>query len=115
MGFEADIEESLEVIESRRSEAEVVHLILQIAKDGADKKKLVKASGLSSKTAERHITMTVRRGLLSERHGLFFVSEKGRRFITEFRRYKELRQEYFDKLSAVRELLPQMKEKEAAQ
>lgn len=92
----------------RRSEAELVYLLLETAKRGADKRLLVKASGLPNKSAERHITMIIKRGLLSERHGLFFVSEKGKNFLSEFRKYRELQEEYLQKLRAVRELMPHM-------
>lgn len=90
----------------RRSRAELAYALLDTARRGANKTKLVKASGLPQKSAERHISMMLRRGLLLERQGLYFVSEKGRSFLSEFNKYRQLRQEYLQKLKAVREMIP---------
>ena len=90
----------------RRSRAELAYALLDTARRGANKTKLVKASGLPQKSAERHINMMLRRGLLLERQGLYFVSEKGRSFLSEFNKYRQLRQEYMQKLKAVREMIP---------
>jgi predicted transcriptional regulator len=90
----------------RRSRAELAYILLDAARRGANKTKMVKTSGLPQKSAERHISMMLRRGLLLERQGLYFVSEKGRTFISEFNKYRQLKQEYFEKLKAVREMIP---------
>ncbi|MEM0117552.1 MAG: winged helix-turn-helix domain-containing protein [Conexivisphaerales archaeon] len=92
----------------RRSRAELVYTLLDTARRGATRSKLVKASGLPQKSADKHITLMLKRGLLLERQGLYFVSEKGRSFMSEFDKYKQLRHEYLEKLKAVREMIPRL-------
>lgn len=96
----------------RRTKAELAYSILEIARKGIGKAELLKASGLPKKSAERHISLMIKKGLLIEKQEYYTISEKGKQFMSEFRKYRELEMEYMQKLREVRKLLPELNEVE---
>jgi Mn-dependent DtxR family transcriptional regulator len=76
------------------------------AQEGARPDEIARKLGLSRLTLAKFISLTVKHGLLQSESGFLRVSDKGERFLREFRKYRRLEKEYQQKRKLVVEFIP---------
>ena len=70
-----------------RNKLQITQAILEVARDGAGKTRIMYQANLSFKLLEDYLTVLVRAGLLKVKEGdrkMYMTSEKGLQFLREF-------------------------------
>jgi Mn-dependent DtxR family transcriptional regulator len=90
----------------RQSDTELAAGLLMAAQEGARLEMIAQRLGLSRATVSKYVKLTIRHGLLQSEAGYLRVSDKGRKFLEEFRKYRRLEREYLHKRKLVVEIFP---------
>ncbi len=74
---------------TRRTELEIIRDLLVIAKDGSCKTGLVYKGNLNFKIIKKYINRLSEYGFLESEKGLYFTTDKGNRFLVQYREFRE--------------------------
>lgn len=80
-------ENSSSALRKNRNRFEITRAILEVAKDGVGKTRIMYGANLSFKLLEDYLAVLVKSGLLRVREGerkMYMTSEKGLQFLREF-------------------------------
>jgi predicted transcriptional regulator len=97
----------------KRTETELIAILLEAAKSGSTKNDIARMMKLSAKSVDRYLTRSVNRGMLFEEDGNLRISSKGERFLAEYGRFQVYRKEYLRRLKLLKEMLPTTRSKKA--
>jgi len=73
----------------RRNDLDICADILQVAKNGANKTRMVYKANLNFSIIKRYIQRLTDSGLLESVNGRFFATDKGSRFLVQYREFVE--------------------------
>ena len=79
-----------ERFKERRSKLEIMADILSTAREGVRKTRIIYGANLNFNRAERYILFLEERGLIKNSGAVYETTEKGKEFLHEYRRIKEL-------------------------
>ena len=95
----------------KRSKYEIVHDILDQCQNGAKKTWVMYRANLSYELATNYLSELVKRGLIENREGLYYITDKGRQLLEVLKAWKEKRKELEGLTEQVKQLLPNLGEK----
>ena len=73
----------------RRNDLDICADLLNVARDGAIKTQLVYKANLNFKIIKKYITRLSEYGFLESERGQYITTDKGKRFITQYREVTE--------------------------
>ena len=86
---------------------QIVADVLEVAKDGARKTRIMFGANLSYELLELYLATLVQEDLLeqSDKKGIYRISRKGSIFLKEFSEFRKLQSLYGDKIVSLKRLL----------
>ena len=96
----------------KRSKYEIVHDILDQCQNGAKKTWVMYRANLSYDLATNYLSELVKRGLIENREGMYYITDKGRQLLEVLKAWKEKRKELDRLMEQVREMLPDLEKRE---
>ena len=95
----------------KRSRYEIVHDILDQCQNGAKKTWVMYRANLSYDLATNYLNDLVKRGLVENREGMFYITDKGKQLLEVLKAWKEKRKELEALAEQVKQLLPDLEKK----
>ena len=97
----------------KRSRYEIVAEILEQCQNGARKTWVMYRANLSYDLTTNYLNNLVKAGLLENRDGLYYITDKGRQLLELLKEWREKRNEFMEINKKVNEMLPEMEEEPA--
>lgn len=79
--------------EKYRRTSEIISNILDVAKNGARKTRIMYQANLSFTQLKKYLELLVNKGLLEQEKNIFKTTDKGKAFIESFKKYKKKEEE----------------------
>ena len=94
----------------KRSKYEIVHDILDQCQNGAKKTWIMYRANLSYDLTTNYLNDLVKRGLVENREGLFYITDKGKQLLEVLKAWKEKKAGVEELVRKIRELYPEPEE-----
>lgn len=91
----------------KRSRYEIVHDILDQCQNGAKKTWVMYRANLSYDLTTNYLNDLVKRGLIENREGLYYITDKGKQLLEVLKAWKEKKKELDELVKQIKELLPE--------
>ena len=91
----------------KRSRYEIVHDILDQCQNGAKKTWVMYRANLSYDLTTNYLNDLVKRGLIENKEGLYYITDKGKQLLEVLKAWKEKKKELDELVKQIKELYPE--------
>lgn len=95
-----------------RRTSEIISDILNIAKNGARKTRIMYQANLSFTQLKKYLEFLINKGLLEQKEDIFKTTDKGKTFIEYFKKYKKREEELTELCEEIEKILKEKSEEE---